>query len=58
MNGILPNMAPKLGIEVYQKQYFPNPKTSVVTNEEWSKIAAYFKENAPEVLDASGTRPQ
>ncbi|MCW9707523.1 FG-GAP repeat domain-containing protein [Fodinibius salsisoli] len=54
LNSVLPAMAPELGIEVYQKkQYYPNPQTSVVSLEEWTKIVEYFEENAPEKIDVN-----
>jgi hypothetical protein len=57
VNSILPEMAPKLGIEVYRKkQYFPNPQTSAVSLEEWTKIVGYFENNAPNKVDINPSK--
>lgn len=51
LNSVLPEMAPRLGIKVYQrKQYYPDPNASAISFQKWNKIVTYFKQNAPEKL--------
>lgn len=53
LNNVLPIMAPKLGIGVWrQNQYHPTGN-STVSYEEWMKIVNYFKQEAPETLEAA-----
>src|SRR5699024_11015226 len=38
LNSVLPEMAPKLGIKVYQqKQYYPDPGGSAISFQKWNK---------------------
>lgn len=56
-NNVLPAMAPKLGIGVWgQNQYYPADHSTSnfeVSFADWIKILEYFKEEAPEILEAS-----
>lgn len=58
MNSVLPAMAPKLGIGVWNgNQYYPTDDISSqtpVSFTEWNKIAEYFEQEAPDSLKAAG----
>ncbi|NDU93653.1 FG-GAP repeat domain-containing protein [Spirosoma terrae] len=45
---VLPAMAPKLGLEVWQKTHYYRPANAAITLEEWTKLVAYYQELAPE----------
>jgi mono/diheme cytochrome c family protein len=56
-NGVLPAMAPKLGIQVLWNDEYYKPEEgstkaadSTVTLREWRKIVAYFRSQAPDTL--------
>lgn len=51
---VLPAMAPKLGIGVWQKTHYfnrsPDKKSSGISYEDWLKVVAYYKALAPQKL--------
>lgn len=54
LNGVLPAMAPKLGINVlWENEYYPDksaPPDSSISMEDWLAIVEYFRREAPDTL--------
>lgn len=56
-DGVLPAMAPKLGIGVLRGDYYPTGSDSSETSvsmAEWMKIVEYYRNEAPDTLDVPG----
>ncbi|UHG91081.1 FG-GAP-like repeat-containing protein [Spirosoma oryzicola] len=45
---VLPAMAPKLGLEVWQKTQYYQPPTATISLADWTKLVAYYEKLAPE----------
>jgi len=53
--GILPGMAPYLGIEVLQGNVYLHSRQSAISHQDWTKIIAYYQTLAPDSLSAGGS---
>ena len=49
-DGVLPAMAPQLGIEVLEGNIYLHTKQSVISSQDWTKLISYYKELAPDTL--------
>jgi len=45
---VLPAMAPKLGLEVWQKTHYYQPPNASISLADWNKLAEYYEKLAPE----------
>jgi mono/diheme cytochrome c family protein len=43
----LPAMAPKLGLEVWQQTHYYHPPSATISQENWTKLVAYYEKLAP-----------
>ena len=44
---VLPAMAPKLGLEVWQTNHYYQPPSATISLSDWNKLVAYYEEQAP-----------
>ncbi|GAB3698595.1 hypothetical protein GCM10027592_23790 [Spirosoma flavus] len=47
---VLPEMATKLGLEVWQKTHYFRPSTAAISLEDWTKLIDYYQKLAPDTL--------
>lgn len=59
VDGVLPQMAPKVGIDRIWGDYYPDPNTSglSISMAEWRKIVSYYEKEAPDTLDIPEPAP-
>ncbi|QJD78955.1 FG-GAP repeat domain-containing protein [Spirosoma rhododendri] len=49
-NQVLPAMAPKLGLEVWQKTHYFRPASASISQTDWDKLRTYYETLAPDSL--------
>ncbi len=56
-NQVLPAMAPKLGLEVWQKTHYYRPANASISQADWDKLQAYYEMLAPDSLATVPMQP-
>ncbi len=55
-NQVLPAMAPKLGLEVWQKTHYYRPDNASISQADWDKLQAYYETLAPDSLPPAAAK--
>ncbi len=56
-NQVLPAMAPRLGMEVWQKTHYYRPANASISQADWEKLQAYYETLAPDSLAIASAQP-